>query len=170
MRPLVERYLNKRISTNRIVVYIVKKVERCAVPSGETSGAMQNDPEEEMSQSRAMHGDARDADAETSPMRLLQPRQQIFLRGIDVRQWWTPQTPPQSEHFGCLGSWKLDKTCCPVLTQSPPRRDLCLPGKSTSGCTTRMCLVSASLREKVFSSTQSAQRTFCLRALWMVSS
>lgn len=31
---------------------------------------------------------------------------------------------------------------------------LFLPGKSTSGCTTRMCLVSASLRENVFSSTQ----------------
>lgn len=56
-------------------------------------------------------------------------------------------------------------------TQSwlPPRLR-CLPGKSTSGCTTRMWRVSASLREKVFSSTQRAQRTFCLRALWIVSS
>jgi len=51
----------------------------------------------------------------------------------------------------------------------PPRRR-CLPGKSTSGCTTRMWRVSASLRLKVFSSTHSAQRTFCLIALWMVSS
>jgi hypothetical protein len=56
-------------------------------------------------------------------------------------------------------------------TQSwlPPRLR-CLPGKSTSGCTTRMWRVNASLREKVFSSTQRAQRTFCLRALWIVSS
>jgi hypothetical protein len=39
----------------------VKKDKRCAVPSGETSNAMQNNPEEEMTHSRAMHGDARDA-------------------------------------------------------------------------------------------------------------
>lgn len=57
----------------------------------------------------------------------------------------------------------------PYAQSEPPLR-LCLPGKSTSGCTTRMCRVRASLRENVFSSTQSAQRTFCLRALWMVSS
>lgn len=36
-------------------------------------------------------------------------------------------------------------------TQSRPRRR-CLPGQSTSGCTTRICRVNASLREKVFSS------------------
>jgi hypothetical protein len=51
-----------------------------------------------------------------------------------------------------------------------PPRLRCFPGKSTSGCTTRMWRVNASLREKVFSSTQSAQRTFCLRALCIVSS
>lgn len=51
----------------------------------------------------------------------------------------------------------------------PPRRR-CLPGKSTSGWTTRMCRVRASFRENVFSSTHSAHRTFCLRALWIVSS
>lgn len=53
--------------------------------------------------------------------------------------------------------------------QSLPRRR-CLPGQSTSGCTTRMCRVSASLRLKVFSSVHRWQRTFCLRALWIVSS
>lgn len=52
---------------------------------------------------------------------------------------------------------------------SRPRRR-CLPGQSTSGCTTRMCRVSASLRENVFSSVHRWQRTFCLRALWIVSS
>jgi len=51
-----------------------------------------------------------------------------------------------------------------------PPRLRCFPGKSTSGCTTRMWRVNASLREKVFSSTQSAHRTFCLRALCIVSS
>lgn len=58
-----------------------------------------------------------------------------------------------------------------TLAQSwfPPRLR-CFPGKSTSGCTTRMWRVSASLRENVFSSTHSAQRTFCFRALWIVSS
>lgn len=53
--------------------------------------------------------------------------------------------------------------------QSLPRRR-CLPGQSTSGCTTRMCRVNASLRLKVFSSVQRWHRTFCLRALWIVSS
>lgn len=38
----------------------------------------------------------------------------------------------------------------PKLHSRPLRR--CFPGQSTSGCTTRMCRVSASLREKVFSS------------------
>ena len=46
----------------------------------------------------------------------------------------------------------------------------CLPGKSTSGCTTRICLVRASLRLNVFSSTHSAHRTFCFRTLCIVSS
>lgn len=40
----------------------------------------------------------------------------------------------------------------------------------TSGCTTRICRVSASLRENVFSSRHKWQRTFCLRLLWIVSS
>lgn len=61
-----------------------------------------------------------------------------------------------------------------VAQRSPqswlPPRLRCLPGKSTSGCTTRIWRVSASLRENVFSSTHRAQRTFCLRALWIVSS
>lgn len=58
-----------------------------------------------------------------------------------------------------------------TATQSwfPPRR-LCFPGKSTSGWTTLMCRVRASFLEKVFSSVQSAHLTFCLRALWIVSS
>lgn len=38
-----------------------------------------------------------------------------------------------------------------AVVQSLPRRR-CFPGQSTSGWTTRMCRVSASLREKVFSS------------------
>ena len=44
------------------------------------------------------------------------------------------------------------------------------PASSVSGCTTRMCLVKASLRENVFSSVHRLQRTFNLRLLWMVSS
>lgn len=43
----------------------------------------------------------------------------------------------------------------PCFTTSAPslfRPRRCLPGKSTSGCTTRICLVKASLRENVFSS------------------
>ena len=63
---------------------------------------------------------------------------------------------------------------CPLRTRAPqswlPPRRLCLPGKSISGWTTRMWRVRASLRENVFSSTHKAQRTFCLRALWIVSS
>jgi hypothetical protein len=50
-------------------------------------------------------------------------------------------------------------SCFPPLSPSllpayslPFRR--CLPGQSTSGCTTRICRVSASFREKVFSSVQ----------------
>lgn len=45
-----------------------------------------------------------------------------------------------------------------------------LPKLSTSGCTTRMCRVKASLREKVFSSRQYGHLTFCLRLLCIVSS
>jgi hypothetical protein len=41
----------------------------------------------------------------------------------------------------------------------------CLPTQSTSGCTTLMCRVNASLREKVFSSVQRWHRTFIFRAL-----
>lgn len=55
------------------------------------------------------------------------------------------------------------------MIQSLPRRR-CLPGQSTSGCTTRMCRVRASLRLKVFSSVHKWHRTFSLRALWIVSS
>ena len=55
------------------------------------------------------------------------------------------------------------------VVQSLPFR-FCLPGQSISGWTTRMCRVSASFREKVFSSVHRWHRTFCLRALWIVSS
>ena len=57
----------------------------------------------------------------------------------------------------------------PRQTHYPPRLFV-LPGKSKSGWTTRMCLVSASFRENVFSSVHKPQRTFCLRLLWIVSS
>lgn len=56
-----------------------------------------------------------------------------------------------------------------VIIHSLPLR-FCLPGQFTSGCTTRMCRVSASLREKVFSSVHKWHRTFCFFALWIVSS
>jgi len=45
-----------------------------------------------------------------------------------------------------------------------------LPPMSTSGWTTLMCRVKASLRENVFSSTHKWHRTLCLRLLWIVSS
>lgn len=69
----------------------------------------------------------------------------------------------------------LPKSCkirVTSLRRIPHFGDLrfCLPTQSTSGWTTRMCLVSASLREKVFSSVHRWQRTFCLRELWIVSS
>lgn len=70
------------------------------------------------------------------------------------------QSCPYNPPFGIINAQQAQS--CPRL--------LCLPGKSTSGCTTRMCLVSASLREKVLSSTHNAHLTFCLRTLCMVSS
>lgn len=54
--------------------------------------------------------------------------------------------------------------CYVPHTQSLPRRR-CLPGQSTSGWTTRMCRVRASLRLKVFSSVHKWHRTLSLRAL-----
>lgn len=56
-----------------------------------------------------------------------------------------PMTSVDGNRHDCLiaqASFQADH--CPL------RR--CFPGQSTSGCTTRMCRVSASLREKVFSS------------------
>lgn len=63
---------------------------------------------------------------------------------------------------------ELDIACVIDLVQDPRRPRL--PIVSTSGCTTRMCRVSASLREKVFSSRHMGHLTFCLRPLWIVSS
>jgi hypothetical protein len=66
---------------------------------------------------------------------------------------------------GLRGVRSAPRTSSECIQSWLPPRLRCFPGKSTSGCTTRMCRVNASLREKVFSSTQRAQRTFCLRAL-----
>lgn len=81
-----------------------------------------------------------------------------WLRLCSLRTNWPPDL------------WFLT-TLQPLLLYSPrvPRRR-CLPGKSTSGWTTRRCLVRASFRENSFSSVQSAHLSLSFLLLWIVSS
>jgi hypothetical protein len=81
--------------------------------------------------------------------------------GRSLTSWHTCQ----KERFGMIALIRhADAERWSRKLQSLPRRR-CLPGQSTSGCTTRMCRVSASLRLKVFSSVQRWHRTFSLREL-----
>jgi len=81
-----------------------------------------------------------------------------WLRLCSLRTKWPPDL------------WFLT-TLQSLLLYSPrvPRRR-CLPGKSTSGWTTRRCLVRASFRENSFSSVQSAHLSLSFLLLWIVSS
>lgn len=81
-----------------------------------------------------------------------------------------PNLPPECSSAQRGASSQMSPDHRSQLPCDYPPRLLDLPGKSASGWTTRMCLVSASLRENVFSSVHKWQRTFCLRLLWIVSS